>query len=160
MKKVFLLIAIIASAISMNAQTKSINLELLGSSGMAGINYDARLKGNHGFGYSVGLGYGFSSSSFDFPMTEGKDGNNHQIGIPVEINYLFGQRNGHFVLGIGGYAGAIINEAAKKPQIGYTAFADIAYRYQKPKGFSFAIGFKPNLSGQVFWPYITIGKSF
>lgn len=42
------------------AQTRSVNLELLGSSGMAGVNYDARFKGSYGFGYSAGLGYGYS----------------------------------------------------------------------------------------------------
>lgn len=161
MKKLIILVAIIFSSVAANAQTKSINLELLGSSGMAGVNYDARFKGNHGFGYSVGIGYGFSSSSIDFIETEGRDGVNHQFGIPVEINYLFGQGNSHFVLGLGGYAGLVKNEAVKKPRFGYAFFGDIAYRYQKPKGFSFAVGLKPNFAGgQTIWPYLTFGYSF
>ncbi len=40
-----------------------------------------------------------------------------------------------------------------------TLFADIAYRYQKPTGFTLSVGLKPNLSN-VLWPYITLGYSF
>ena len=65
------------------AQTRSVNLELLGSSGMAGVNYDARFKGSYGFGYSAGLGYGYSNSNFDFVETPGRDGVSHQVVVPV-----------------------------------------------------------------------------
>lgn len=159
MKKFLILIAFLASAVTMNAQTRSLNLELLGSFGMAGINYDARFKGNNGFGYSVGMGYGYSNSGIDFPNTAGNDGVTHELSVPVELNYLFGQNNSHFVLGAGAMAGLSVNEAAKKPVFAYNLFADVAYRYQKPKGFAFAVGFKPNLL-TAFWPYISIGYSF
>ena len=150
---------IIGASVSGLSQTKSVNLELLGSSGMAGVNFDSRFCGNSGFGYSVGLGYGYSNGGFDIPSTKGNDGVLHEVGIPVEVNYLFGQKNSHFVLGAGAYAGAHINEAQSKPQFVYSFFGDVAYRYQKPTGFTFAVGLKPNLS-RVFWPYITLGYSF
>ena len=37
---------IICAAVSGLSQTKSVNLELLGSSGMAGVNFDSRFCGN------------------------------------------------------------------------------------------------------------------
>ena len=150
---------ILCAAFSGLSQTKSINLELLGSSGLAGVNFDSRFAGNSGFGYSVGLGYGYSQGGVDLPETKGNDSVSHEAGIPIEVNYLFGDGNSHFVLGAGAYAGIHINEAQSKPQFAYTVFGDIAYRYQKPTGFSFAAGLKPNLR-QVLWPYIAIGYSF
>ena len=53
MKKIVLTITLCVLALNAFAQnngtyTKSINMELLGSSGMVGVNYDARFKGNHG----------------------------------------------------------------------------------------------------------------
>lgn len=69
MKKTFLFLAMVLASVAMSAQTKSINLELLGSSGMAGVNYDARFKGNSGFGFSVGIGYGYANSGIDFLNT-------------------------------------------------------------------------------------------
>ena len=160
MKRLILSLAIIVSAISMNAQTRTLNLELLGTAGMAGINYDARFAGNHGFGYSVCLGYGISFSDWKCLLDPSNYGINHQIGIPVEINYLFGKGNSHLVLGAGVYTAAVINDAAGSLQFGYMTFADFAYRYQKPEGFSFAVGVKPNIIFEEYYPYITIGKSF
>ena len=162
MKQIFLLFAIAISMLSIHgakAQTRSVNLELLGSSGTAGVNYDARFKGNYGFGYTVGLGYGYTNSNFDFVETPGRDGISHQAVVPVEVNYLFGKKNNHLVLGAGALLGVLVNEGVKKLQFGYNVFADIAYRYQKPTGFAFSIGFKPNLR-ETFWPYITFGYSF
>lgn len=40
---------IICAAVSGLSQIKSVNLELLGSSGMAGVNFDSRFCGNSGF---------------------------------------------------------------------------------------------------------------
>ena len=162
MKRILLLFSIAVSLVSTHsakAQTRSVNLELLGSSGMAGVNYDARFKGNYGFGYSAGLGYGYSNSNFDFVETPGRDGVSHQVVVPVELNYLFGKNNNHLVLGAGAMLGVLVNEGVMKPRLGYNVFADIAYRYQKPSGFAFSIGFKPNLR-EAFWPYITFGYSF
>ena len=59
---------IIGASVSGLSQTKSVNLELLGSSGMAGVNFDSRFCGNSGFGYSVGIGYGYSNGGFDMAL--------------------------------------------------------------------------------------------
>lgn len=159
MKKTFLFLAMALASVTMSAQTKSINLELLGSSGMAGVNYDSRFKGNSGFGFSVGIGYGYANSGIDFLDTEGNDRITHQVGIPVEINYLFGKNNSHFVLGVGASGLVNIKETSSKPQFGIGVFADIGYRYLKPNGFSFGVGLKPQL-GRVLYPYVGIGFSF
>ena len=151
-KKTLLSLAlIICASFSGLSQSKSINLELLGASGMAGFNFDSRFSGNSGFGYSIGLGYGYSNSSLG--------GVSHELGVPLEINYLFGQGSSHLVLGAGAYAGSLFNEAQSKPLFVYNLFGDIAYRYQKPDGFTFSVGLKPNLN-RIFWPYITLGYSF
>ena len=94
MKRVISSILILTSAIFAQAQTKSVTLDLLGSSGIAGVSFDSRFKGNHGFGYNVGLSYAYGTGTLSNYSVNG-------IGIPLEINYLFGQRNSHLVLGLG-----------------------------------------------------------
>ena len=173
----FIVSALLAvSALAASAQTRSVNLELLGASGMAGVNYDSRFKGNHGWGYSVGLGYGFVYSENMF----GSVSRSHVVDIPFELNYLFGKKNSHLVLGAGIAPGAsfdyvhdpatvfisedgleTIREEINDHDVswGFSPFLDIAYRLQKPSGFSFSAGFKPNLSS-LFWPYLSFGYSF
>lgn len=94
MKKTLLSILILTSAVFAQAQTKSVTLDLLGSSGIAGVSFDSRFKGNHGFGYNVGLSYAYGTGTISSYSVNG-------IGIPLEINYLFGQKNSHLVLGLG-----------------------------------------------------------
>lgn len=51
------------SAVMAQQKTRSLSVELLGAQTIAGINYDSRFKGNSGFGYRVGLGYGYGNNS-------------------------------------------------------------------------------------------------
>lgn len=44
-------------------KTRNLSVELLGAQNIVGINYDSRFKGNSGFGYRVGLGYGYGNTS-------------------------------------------------------------------------------------------------
>lgn len=44
-------------------KTRSLSVELLGAQNVAGINYDSRFKGNSGWGYRVGIGYGYGDNS-------------------------------------------------------------------------------------------------
>ena len=176
MKKNVLRMTLLVSALAANAQTRSLNLELLGSSGMVGVNYDARFKNNWGWGYSIGLGYGLSGHS----DLSGYKSFSHIMGVPVEMNYLFGKKNSHLVLGAGVMSGVDLNHThlpastifyedgtcdimeesdSHTTKWGFAPFADIAFRIQKPNGFAFSIGVKPNLDA-AFWPYITFGKSF
>ena len=178
MKRVISSILILTSAIFAQAQTKSVTLDLLGSSGIAGVSFDSRFKGNHGFGYNVGLSYAYGTGTLSNYSVNG-------IGIPLEINYLFGQRNSHLVLGLGTTNG-IYKYSAKsfiieygddateiKPEDisgtawGYNLFGDIGYRFQKEKGFTFGAGIKPtftfdngNINGPWLMPYLSFGISF
>ena len=178
MKKFFLCLMVLTSAFYAQAQTKSITLDLLGSSGLAGVSFDSRFHGNQGFGYSVGLAYAYGSSSLGLYTLNG-------IGIPLEFNYLLGQRNSHLVLGLGmtngiykysaksiiiGYdddATEIKPEQTSGTAWGYNFFGDIGYRFQKEKGFTFGAGIKPTFTfdnGKInerwFIPYLSFGISF
>ena len=46
------------------APDRSLSLELFGAHSTVGINYDSRLSGSHGWGYRVGIGYGYSEISY------------------------------------------------------------------------------------------------
>lgn len=178
MKKILLSILILTSAIFAQAQTKSVTLDLLGSSGLAGVSFDSRFKGNHGLGYNVGLSYAYGTGTLGSYSLNG-------IGIPLEINYLLGQRNSRLVLGLGmtngiykysvhsvfiGYgddATEIKPEETSGTAWGYNFFGDIGYRFQKEKGFTFGAGIKPTfafdngkLNGRWLMPYLSLGISF
>ena len=177
MKKFFLCLLVLTSTFLAQAQTKSITLDLLGSSGLAGVSFDSRFKGNQGFGYSVGLSYAYGTSSLGLYTLNG-------IGIPLEFNYLLGQRNSHLVLGLGMTNGIYKYSTHKiwigygetaseiKPEIdngtywGYNFFGDVGYRFQRQKGFTFGAGIKPTfamgnerLRGRLI-PYLSLGFSF
>lgn len=178
MKKVLLSILVLTSAVFAQAQTKSVTLNLLGSSGLAGVSFDSRFKGNHGFGYNVGLSYAYGTGTLDMYTLNG-------IGIPLEINYLLGQKNSHLVLGLG-MTGGIYRYSAKsfiigygddKAEIlpkdvcgnvlGYNFFGDVGYRFQREKGFTFGVGIKPTftfdngkINGRWLMPYLSFGISF
>ncbi len=177
MKKTILIILFLVSAFFAQAQTKSVSLDLLGPSGLAGVSFDSRFKGNSGLGYRVGLSYAYGSGTFFNYTING-------IGIPLEINYLFGKKNSHLVLGLGmtngiyKYSSDSINwgyseDAAEiKPTRedgcfwGYNFFGDVGYCYQKEKGFTFGAGIKPTfilsdekLQGNLV-PYLSFGISF
>lgn len=183
MKKAILSILFLSSAFFAQAQTKAVTLDLLGSSGLAGVSFDSRFKGNHGVGYTVGLAYAYGTGTLNNYTVNG-------IGIPIEFNYLFGQRNSHLVLGLGmtngvyKYSGDKVfigysRENDMNPEVnptkdynnyktywGYNFFGDIGYRFQKEKGFTFGAGIKPTfivtdgkLNG-VLMPYLSFGISF
>ncbi len=177
MKRFLISVIIIASSIFAQAQTKNISLDLLGASGLAGVSFDSRFNGNHGFGYNVGLSYAYGSALFGNYTMNG-------IGVPVEINYLFGQKNSHLVLGLGMTNGIykysshtfIIGYGDDSTEIkaddtsgtswGYNFFGDIGYRFQKENGFAFGVGIKPVFifsDGKPeggLMPYLSFGISF
>ena len=76
---------------------RSLSLELFGAQNTVGINYDSRFKGNHGLGYRVGVGYGYSETSTIASSSYALQG----IAVPIEINYLFGQGRHKLELGFG-----------------------------------------------------------
>ena len=177
MRKVLLSVLVLTLALFSQAQTKSVSLDLLGSSGVAGVSFDSRFHGNHGFGYNVGLSYAYGSALLGNYTLSG-------IGIPIEINYLTGQRNSHLVLGLGMTNGIykysshafFIECSDETSEInpdktdgtswGYNFFGDVGYRFQKEKGFAFGVGIKPTFvfsdgkpDGGLL-PYLSFGISF
>lgn len=177
MKKVIISLLVLTSAFFAQAQTKSITLDLLGPSGLAGVSFDSRFKGDHGLGLSVGLSYAYGSGTLSSYTVNG-------IGVPVELNYLLGQRNSHLVLGLGmtngvyhysaqtifiGYGDEgteVWPEKTSGTSWGYNFFGDIGYRFQKEKGFTFGAGVKPAFifsdgkpKGSLM-PYLSFGVSF
>lgn len=182
MRKTILLFFMIVVCSATNAQeaTRSISIEGLGAQNMLGVNYDARIKGNSGWGYRAGLGWSYGMSS-DF---WGNEENTNGISAPLEVNNLLGKKNHHLELGAGislGYyhqnitdayvnqtTGEIMTYKHKENKFGYFLFGDIGYRYQRPSGFMFRAGISPSfnfgdkhgVSKSWCYPYIGLGWSF
>lgn len=76
-------------------KTRSLSVELLGAQNMVGVNYDSRFKGNSGWGYRVGIGYGYGdNSSWIDQKISG-------VGVPLELNYLLGEKKSKLEVGFG-----------------------------------------------------------
>lgn len=149
---------------------RSLSLELFGAQNTVGINYDSRFKGNHGLGYRVGVGYGYSETSTIASSSYALQG----IAVPIEINYLFGKDRHKLELGLGtslGYyyekchvlttVGPAPGDVSGGPpyfgyadyykkvthnSFGYFVFGNIGYRLQTNRGFLFRAGFTPSFN--------------
>ena len=149
---------------------RSLSLELFGAQNTVGINYDSRFKGNHGLGYRVGVGYGYSETSTIASSSYALQG----IAVPIEINYLFGKDRHKLELGLGtslGYyyekchvlttVGPAPGDVSGGPPyfgyadyykkvthntFGYFVFGNIGYRLQTNRGFLFRAGFTPSFN--------------
>lgn len=161
----------------------SFSVEAFGAQNTIGFNYDARIRGNYGLGYRIGIGYGYANNSGLF------DQKINGIGIPLELNYLFGKKNSKLEIGFGASLGIYhVKETiwyyyqpippetkghdeqytSSDKRFGYFMFGNIGYRYQREHGFMFRIGITPSfnfgdkygLKRAVFYPYIGLGKSF
>ena len=175
--RVVLLIALsIMLSFKAGAQDRNVRLDLLGAANVVGVSYDARFKGDSGWGFAAGIGYGFGIGNW-FKI----DG----VGVPVEINYLTGGRKHHFEVGAGmsngvyfnkvteyknvdldGVTGVVLEEV-RKTQWGYLFYANVGYRLRTEKGFVFRCGLNPSygfgkygLSKSIFYPYFSLGYSF
>ena len=80
-------------------KTRSLSVELLGAQNVAGINYDSRFKGNSGWGYRVGIGYGYGDNS------SWVDQKISGVGVPLELNYLLGEKKSKLEVGFGASLG-------------------------------------------------------
>lgn len=184
-KRIKILLALLCITLGAIAQdrVRNFSVEALGAQNTIGINYDTRLHGNSGWGYRIGIGFGYGHSNSVFEETTTKG-----VGIPLEMNYLFGKGNGKLELGVGTSIGVyrIKEELAyyyepspEHPEgnfgknvdndtsFGYFIFGNIGYRYQRPKGFVFRTGFTPSfsmgkcgLARSFLYPYISFGCSF
>lgn len=163
------------------APDRSLSLELFGAHSTVGINYDSRLSGSHGWGYRVGIGYGYSESSyFSFASY-----NIHGIAAPLEINYLLGRGRHHLELGFGASLGFYWEKVRasgyfvpygnyeygkydiyyKRRTFGYFMFGNVGYRLQTRRGFQFRVGITPSvnfgdrycLRREWLYPYLSFG---
>ena len=153
-----------------DAPERSLSLELFGAQNTVGINYDSRFKGNHGLGYRVGVGYGYSETSTIASSSYALQG----IAVPIDINYLFGKDRHKLELGFGtslGYyyekchvwtsVGPAPGDVSGGPpyfgyadyykkvthnSFGYFVFGNIGYRLQTNRGFLFRAGFTPSFN--------------
>ena len=99
------ILMILAAMISMEAAAqnetynpkRSVNLEVLGASGLVGVNYDSRFKTGSPWGYRVGIGYVYSERSNMVAHSRSLQGTD----IPLELNYLLGKTSSKLALGLG-----------------------------------------------------------
>ena len=161
MKKL-LLLSLLTFSLTASAQTsekpaRSISVEFLGPHQGCGINYDSRFKGDEGAGYRVGLSYAFL-----FP---GQDQETHGVSIPLELNYLFGNKLLKFELGFGTTAGYYHKrDYAKQPEeitnkIGFIPFLNAGIRVQPKRGLTLRLGITPSMLIMPY-PYVSVGYAF
>lgn len=112
MRKILLLLALCLPMALMaqeanenNDKDHAVYLELLGGSTMVGVSYDQRFKGNWHWGWRAGLAFAYSSS--DNFLSGSSD--ERYWSVPVEINYLVGNRRNSLELGLGASLG-IVNQ--------------------------------------------------
>lgn len=130
----------------------------LGGPGLAiSGNYDARLHNTRtGWGYRVGMGY-FGASG------------NTVFTIPLQVNYLYGERNHHLELGAGttflhSNGTNVGNSVWEFDRItGFIGTGTIGYRYQPARaGITFGAAFVPIVSdeGLIMAGGINVGYTF
>lgn len=192
-RKTIAITLLLLSVLTVSAQEeivrgKSVYLEVFGPSNYIGVNYDARFSKNSKWGYRVGFGFGYSSSSD--PLG---DASTRAYSVPLGVNYFVGNNKHNLELGLGVNVGLYNNhdyimegiygnDAAGKPQLlgvksvptketkfGMFGFGTVGYRYTAKKGFQFRIGVTPariiaadNIYDRktVLMPYISFGKAF
>lgn len=159
MKRIFLSLVIgIAFSIPAwsQARTSAVFLELLGSGGIASLNYDLRFSKSHsGFGGRIGIGFASIPGSAWF--------GDYIPTFPVAVNYLTGKGSHHLEAS----AGLTFANEAFNPhggtRISSTFFVPgLGYRYQPPgKGFSFRVFAAPFIGKQTqFWGGLSVGRRF
>lgn len=110
---------------------KNIYMEFLGSSVLAGVNFDMRLKKGRmdGIGFRAGIG-GFSASGTDQETNTQISGG--IVTFPIELNHLIGKRRSSFETGIG-----ILPMYATVSGVGELT----DYQYIRGEGFGIAGGY-------------------
>lgn len=158
-KTIFLLVLCLLGAMAVQAQERtehSISIEALGVHNIVGINFDSRFKGNHGFGFRVGVGYaqGKGEHIYFSPSGDRTQG----VAFPLEINYLLGKNDHKLELGVGtslGYYGERIEFTTigghqympvTNKGFGYFVFGNIGYRLQTKSGLMIRIGWSPSIN--------------
>jgi hypothetical protein len=177
-----------SSGRSADFPVKNISVELLGGSNGIGIHYDTRFKGNSGWGYALGAGWGFSQSSNLFNNLE----RYHTLSAIPRVNYLLGRKNRKLELGIGANLGYLFGKeeydtyrivnmsegeyliepdrhvTEHRHMFTYFFFGNIGYRRQAVHGLVFRAGLAPvfgfggshTVDKFYLLPYLGFGKSF
>ncbi|MDO5523772.1 MAG: hypothetical protein Q4G48_06980 [Bacteroidia bacterium] len=170
---IFLFATHVAAQQEYTGKTSSIQVEMLGAHNLMGVSFDQRfMESNHGLGYKVGIGVGYSKDSWKFiPFkfnTWGGFPNQTIVSVPIQLNYLLGKNAHKFELGAGVtpfYSSYKFNE--KSNINAYGTFAT-GYRYNNlPKRFVLTAGLmygfklpglKMNYVDKFFWqPYLSVG---
>ena len=138
---------------------RNIYAEFFGPSNIFGISFDSRFSPGTPLGYRVGLSMGIGGSIFHFDSNK----NRFAIGIPIEVNGIFGKQNSKFEVGLGANIGLLtrrwdkvivenaINDNSNpyhtdksiRSYFYYYMFGNIGYRLQKENGFMFRVGITP-----------------
>jgi hypothetical protein len=138
------------------ATERTIAVEALGVHNVVGVNFDSRFKGNHGFGFRVGVGYAQGKGEHIYISHSGTK--TQGFAFPLEINYLLGKKEQKLELGLGtslGYYGErmgfpVIGVHQYMPVtnrgFGYFVFGNIGYRLQTPGGLMIRTGWAPSIN--------------
>ena len=155
MKKGITAFALMIS-LSASAQdaVKSLSIEAFGAQNTVGVNYDTRLKGNDGFGYRIGVGYGYGKNNSQ--TTNGK------LGFGASVGYYHVEESGT-IWDL--TTNEIYDYESKENKFGYFFFGDIGYRYQPTHGMVFRVGVSPSFNFDdshsiykaALYPYISFG---
>lgn len=183
MKKVQILFILFFTSLSplfsqkyMYSKPTSVQLELLGSYNMVGVSFDRRFSNSYsGFGYKVGLGIGYSKDKLKFiPFkfdTWGGFPNQTILSVPLQVNYLLGEKNHQFEIGVGATPFYSTYKFNGKSHINAYGTLSAGYRYYNiskhiTAGAGLMLGYKlpglkMNYVNNVFWqPYLSIGYLF
>lgn len=157
-KLMTLLLAMLAFTVgySQGSTERSVSIEAMGVHNIVGLNFDSRIKGNHGFGFRVGVGYaqGHGKHIYFSPSGTKTQG----VAFPIEINYLLGKKDQKLELGLGtslGYYGERLEfpdigghqyMPVTEKKFGYFFFGNIGYRLQVPGGLMIRAGWAPSIN--------------
>lgn len=107
-----------------NEINRSVYLEFLWPSNLLGISYNSRIRPESSWGYRIGIGYYYEKS----PLFTSRY-SNFGLLVPIEVNYLLGNRWYKLEVGLGG------NLEYIRIKFCYYSYSNINYRYQTKKDF-------------------------
>ena len=117
------------TALSQERTERSISIEALGVHNIVGVNFDSRFKGNHGFGYRVGVGYTQGTHARMSPSAT----SGCSLGYYGE-RIEFPESGGHAYW------------PTTDKSFGYFVFGNIGYRLQTKSGLMIRTGWAPSIN--------------
>lgn len=160
-------------------QYRNVYVELWGASNLIGVSYDSRFRRGSRWGYRAGLS--FTAATAGHNIWD----NGVVVGVPLEVNGIFGRGKSKFEAGVGFNLGFITGDVKtytsiedrgdgyykwnytrkRETDFYYFGYFNIGYRYQRPSGFMLRVGINPgfNFGGDIIkrtpwiYPYISFG---